>query len=250
MRASRVRYAQSPTAMGAGVTGMCGRKDLSGTRLDPHQAVLVANLTGEPSARFAAARINRLSLEYLADPQMLRPSHPPDAPLAPAPVEPRAAAVREPSSARVAPMEPTISPGTVLDGPSILTFCRARDLGAAAATGDPANPPEILRGVDPSRWPQLVVKGRQAVTDLVGSVIPMVFAPTRRNTERCGHPRSDVRRTGLLRLVKMGSSRGVSWCRGTASVVRAPASSPAQGWWVAYRSRVCRAPRTSRARMV
>ena len=179
---------------------MCGRKDLSGTRLDPHQAVLVANLTGEPSARFAAARINRLSLEYLADPQMLRPSHPPDAPLAPAPVEPRAAAVREPSSALIAPMEPTISPGTVLDGPSILTLCRARDLGAAAATGDPANPPEILRGVDPSRWPQLVVKGRQAVTDLVGSVIPMVFAPTRRNTERCGHPRSDVRRTHGRRL--------------------------------------------------
>jgi len=77
-------------------------------------------------------------------------------------------------------MEPTISPGTVLDGPSILALCHARDLGAAAATGDPANPPEILRGVDPSRWPQLVVEGRQAVTDLVGSVIPMVYAQTRR----------------------------------------------------------------------
>ena len=145
------------------------------------QAVLVANLVGEPTARPAAARISRLSLEYLTDPQMLRPSDPPDAPLAPALVEPKAAVVRGPgASARVAPMEPTISPGTVLDGPSILALCHARDLGAAAATGDPANPPEILDGVDPSRWPQLVVEGRQAVTDLVGSVIPMVYAQTRR----------------------------------------------------------------------
>lgn len=145
------------------------------------QAVLVANLVGEPAAHAAAARISRLSLEYLTDPQMLRPSDPLDAPLAPAPVEPKAAAVRETrASARIAPMEPTISPGTVLDGPSILALCHARDIGAAAATGDPANPPEILRGVDPSRWPQLVAEGRQAVTDLVGSVIPMVYAQTRR----------------------------------------------------------------------
>lgn len=145
------------------------------------QAVLVANLTGEPPGRSAAARISRLSLEYLTNPRMLRPSDPPDAPTAPAPVELKAAAAREPgASARIAPMELSISPGTVLDGPSILALCRARDLGVAAATGDPANPPEILRGVDPSRWPQLVVEGRQAVTDLVGSVIPMVYAQTRR----------------------------------------------------------------------
>jgi DNA-directed RNA polymerase specialized sigma24 family protein len=76
-------------------------------------------------------------------------------------------------------MEPTIAPGTVLDGPSILALCRARDLGVAAATGDPLNPPELLRGVDSSRWPQLVAEGRQAVTDMVGSVIPMVYAQTR-----------------------------------------------------------------------
>ncbi len=145
------------------------------------QAVLVANLTGEPSAQPAAARISRLSLEFLTNPRMLRDVDLPEAPTPPAPVEPKAAAAREPrASARIAPMEPTISPGTVLDGPSILALCHARDLGAAAATGDPANPPEILRGVDPSRWPQLVVEGRQAVTDLVGSVIPMVYAQTRR----------------------------------------------------------------------
>lgn len=145
------------------------------------QAVLVANLTGEPSARRAGARISRLSLEYLTDPQMLHPSDPPDALPAPEPVEPKAVAVREPrASARIAPMEPTISPGTVLDGPSILALCHARDLGAAAATGDPANPPEILRAIDPSRWPRLVAEGRQAVTDMVASVFLMVYAQTRR----------------------------------------------------------------------
>ncbi len=145
------------------------------------QAVLVANLTGEPSAQPAAARISRLALEYLTNPRMLRDIDLSEAPTSPAPVEPEAAAAREPrASARIAPMEPTITPGTVLDGPSILALCRARDRGVAAASGDPANPPEILRGVDSSRWPQLVAEGRQAVTDLVGSVIPMVYAQTRR----------------------------------------------------------------------
>ena len=60
-----------------------------------------------------------------------------------------------------------------------MALCRARDLGVAAAIGDATNPSDILRGIDPSRWPQLVVEGRQAVTDLVASVIPMVYAQTR-----------------------------------------------------------------------
>lgn len=176
--------------VGTAVRQLTGRPEpteLSHVRLDAllrsslGQAVLVANLTGEPSAQPAAARISRLSLEYLTNPRMLRPSDPPDAPTAPAPMEPNAAAAREPgASARIAPMEPSISPGTVLDGPAILALCRARDLGVAAAAGDPASPPETLKGVDASRWPQLVAEGRQAVTDLVGSVIPMVYAQTRR----------------------------------------------------------------------
>ena len=145
------------------------------------QAVLVANLTGEPSAHPAAARISRLALEYLTNPRMLRDIDLSDAPTPPAHGEPKAAAAREPrASARIAPMEPTISPGTILDGPSILALCLARDLGVAAGSADPANPPDSLRGVDPSRWPRLVAEGRQAVTDLVGSVIPMVYAQTRR----------------------------------------------------------------------
>ncbi len=146
------------------------------------QAVLVANLVGEPAAHAAAARISRLSLEYLTNPRMLRDVDLSQAPTPPASVEPKAAAAREPrASARIAPpMEPTITPGTVLDGPSILALCRARDLGVAAKTADPANPPEILRGIDSSRWPQLTVEGRQAVTDMVASVLPMVYAQTRR----------------------------------------------------------------------
>ena len=145
------------------------------------QAVLVANLTGEPSAHPAAARISRLALEYLTNPRVLREVDLPEAPMTPAPVEPEAAAALEPrASTRIAPMEPTITPGTVLDGPSILGLCRARDRGVAAASADPANPPEILRGVDSSRWPQLVAQARQAVTDLVASVLPMVYAQTRR----------------------------------------------------------------------
>ena len=145
------------------------------------QAVLVANLTSEPSAKPIAARIGLLALEYLANPRILRPADPLETPTPAAQVERKAAHIVKPSaSARVAPTVPSISPGTVLDGPSIQALCRARDLGVAAATGDPANPPEILRGVDSSRWPHLVAEGRQAVTDLVGSVIPMVYAQTRR----------------------------------------------------------------------
>jgi RNA polymerase sigma factor (sigma-70 family) len=145
------------------------------------QAVLVANLVGAPAAHAAAAMISRLSLEYLTNPRMLRDVDLPEAQTLPVPMEQNAAAVREPrASARIAPMEPTISPGTILDGPSILALCLARDLGVAAGSADPANPPDSLRGVHPSRWPQLVAEGRQAVSDMVASVLPMVYAQTRR----------------------------------------------------------------------
>jgi RNA polymerase sigma factor (sigma-70 family) len=176
--------------VGTAVRRITGRPDLtepSHVRLDAllrsglGQAVLVANLTGEQSAQPAAARISRLSLEYVTNPRMLRDVDLSDAPTPPAQVEPKAAAPLGPrASAGIPPMEPTITPGTVMDGPSILALCLARDLGVAAGSADPANPPDSLRGVDPSRWPQLVAEGRQAVTDLVGSVIPMVYAQTRR----------------------------------------------------------------------
>ena len=146
------------------------------------QAVLVANLTRDAAAKPVAADLNRLALEYLAIPGILRPEDPPRSPAIDAPLRRRPAPPREALAAAVPaiPGEPSIRPGTVLDGDTILTLCRARDLGVAAAASDATNPPEILSGIDPSRWPQLVVEGKQAVTDLVASVIPMVYAQTRR----------------------------------------------------------------------
>lgn len=145
-------------------------------------AVLVAHTTQDASAKPVAANISRLALEHLADPGILRPLAPPgslptDRPPDPTPAPDRERRVSAPASASLG--EPSIRPGTVLEGDTILALCRARDLGVAAASGDLMKPPEILRGIDPTSWPQLVVEGRQAVTDLVASVIPMVYAQTR-----------------------------------------------------------------------
>jgi DNA-directed RNA polymerase specialized sigma24 family protein len=173
--------------LGGAVRQLTGRPDItepSHIRLDAllrssiGEAVLVANLTNQNSAKPVAGTISRLALEYLANPGILRPAEPRGSLPPGAPVDRTPAPVRKPPSPAVVG-EPSIRPGTVLAGDTILALCRARDLGVAAATGDAANPPDILRGIDPSRWPQLVVEGRQAVTDLVASVIPMVFAQTR-----------------------------------------------------------------------
>jgi len=142
------------------------------------QAVLVGHLLQQPSARTATEALSRLALEYVANPTLLRHLEPSEGgdggrptPRAPAPVWENAPT--PPST------QPSIQPGTVLDGAAVQEHCRARDLGVAAASADPANPPELVREIDPSRWPQLVVEGRQAVTDLVASVIPMAYAQTR-----------------------------------------------------------------------
>lgn len=146
------------------------------------EAVLVANLTQDAAAKPVAANISRLTLEYLANPGILRPPAPPGSLPTDRPADPTPAPVRErrlSAEASASLGDPSIKLGTVLEGDTILALCRARDLGVAAASGDVANPPEILRGIDPARWPQLVVEGRQAVTDLVASVIPMVYAQSR-----------------------------------------------------------------------
>ena len=148
------------------------------------EVVLVANLTQDAAAKPVAANISRLALEYLANPGIQRPPAPPGSLPTDTPSDPTPVPVRETLAPVVAPAsassgEPSIRPGTVLEGDTILALCRARDLGVAAAKAEPDNAPEILRGIDPTRWPQLVVEGRQAVTDLVASVIPMVYAQTR-----------------------------------------------------------------------
>lgn len=146
-------------------------------RSDFGQAVLVGHLVQQPSARTATEALGRLALEYVADPTILRPSRPPDADVRGTPTPRTPATIQE--AAAPSPTQPSIRPGTVLHGDTVQTYCHARDLGAAAATADPASPPQLLRGIDPSHWPQLVVEGRQAVTDLVASVIPMAYAQTR-----------------------------------------------------------------------
>ncbi len=173
--------------LGGAVWQLTGPSDItetSHTRLDAllrsslGQAVLVANLTNMTSAKPVADRIGRLALEYLANPGILRPTGGPESLPAKAPVD----RIPVPFQGRSVPVtvgEPSITPGTVLAGDTITSLCRARDLGVAAASGDSTSPPDMLRGIDPSRWPQLVVEGRQAVTDLVTSVIPMVYAQTR-----------------------------------------------------------------------
>jgi DNA-directed RNA polymerase specialized sigma24 family protein len=173
--------------LGSAVRQLTGRPDItepSHIRLDAllrssiGEAVLVANLTNQTSAKPVAGTISRLALEYLANPGMLRPADPRGSLPPGAPMDRTPAPVREPPALATLG-EPSITPGTVLTGATVMALCRARDLGVAAATGDASNPPDILSGIDPSRWPQLVVEGRQAVTDLVASVIPMVYAQTR-----------------------------------------------------------------------
>ena len=196
--------------VGTAVRQLTGRPDLtepSHVRLDVllrsglGQAVLVANLTGEPSAQPAAARISRLSLEYVTNPRMLRDVDLPEAPTPPAPVEPKAAAAREPrASARIAPMEPTISPG---DRPG-----RPLHLGALPCSR-PGRRRRVSRPGKPARQPPggrpiaLAPVGRrgEAGRDRLGWLgHPDGVRPDQTNPERRGHPRSDVRRTHGRRL--------------------------------------------------
>ena len=161
--------------LGGAVRQVSGRPDAaepSHLRLDTllrssiGQAVVVANLTGETSAQPVAGALRRLTLEYLANPGMLRRADPPDSSLPVTPVERTPSPGREPRAPAVlGQTEPSIRPGTVLDGPTVLALCSARDLGVAAGTGDPASPPELLRGVHPSRWPQLVTEGMSTLSE-------------------------------------------------------------------------------------
>lgn len=144
------------------------------------QTTLVAQLKNDFSAQAVAGRINRLVLDYRANPGILTPADPsPSTPWS-APDASRPTLVRLPEPVALAePVEPTVASGTVLTGEHIVALCHARDLGVAAATSDTAKPHELLRGIEPDRWPQLVQEGRQAVADLVTAITPMVYAQSR-----------------------------------------------------------------------
>lgn len=144
------------------------------------QTVLVAQLIGDLKAHTIADRINRNVLDYLGRPRLLSLVKTSDPPQQPAPVAEPQEVVRSPSTMVPAqPVAPTVQPGTRLTGEQILALCHARDLGVAAATSNPTKPPDILHGVDPKRWPQLVHEGQQAVADLVTAVSTMVYAQSR-----------------------------------------------------------------------
>mgnify|MGYP001051160042 CR=1 FL=1 len=147
------------------------------------RADLVMTIAGADSARRPAANLSRLSLEYGTSPW----------PLLITTRWPAVAAVAEPPV--VAPVEQTapvpevhrvvvegsVTPGVRLEYDELVVLCRARDVGVAAALGDPTHP--LLAGVDRATWPDLIVEGQQAVADMVTSVLPLAhrqasLAPT------------------------------------------------------------------------
>lgn len=169
------------------------------------QAVVVAHLTSDAHTQAAARTLQQLALEYVANPNMLRTTGPTASPVLPPPAGAPAFASRPhhgalPGSPAAGAAQPTIAPGTVLDGDTITALCRRRDLGAAAAVADVTDPPGVLRGIEPSRWPRLVEDGQQAVVDLVASVIPMVW-----DRARSSRNAADVR--GEMFLQVMGAAR-------------------------------------------
>lgn len=172
-------------------------------------APLVAALAGQPAARQAADRLHRLTLEYLNHPQLLTPPGPRRPTPTRTPPPPPPAPSR---SVELVLVQATIAKGTVLAPETVVALCRARDLGVAAATADPTQPPEILRGTDPATWPALAHAGRQAVADLVASVTPMVYAHARH-----GRHLDDLRGELFVTLVQAAHrfdptrSRGAAW---------------------------------------
>jgi hypothetical protein len=147
------------------------------------QARLVADLTANPAARAPADRLQRLALEYLANPRM--PQRPIAAePPSGAPTPRRDRTVPTPPSVTREPIVATIAPGSILDEDTVRALCQTRDLGAAASLADPSHPPASLRDTDPATWPRLATAGQAAVADLVASVTPMVYALTRNEPNR------------------------------------------------------------------
>ncbi len=163
--------------------------DTSGQHLDAllrstvGRADLVMSIASADSARRPAANLGRLSLEYATSPWplLITTQWPPvEAVVEPPIIAPAAHVETDPEVHRVV-VEGSVIPGVRLEHDELVVLCRARDVGAAAALGDPMHP--LLAGVDRATWPDLIVKGQQAVADMVTSVLPLAhrqanLAPT------------------------------------------------------------------------
>lgn len=189
------------------------------------QAELVAQTTPEPAreeAAMAAAVLQRIGRQHLYNPDVLRLRSPT---AAPHPEAPRAPQTPWPDKRPLdAPVSARIAVGADLDQAQIEALCRDRDLGSAAASADPADPPELLAEIPPTQWPHVVIRGREAVADLVASVTPMVYALLRGTRSS-----NDLRSELLLNLVSAArrfqpdrteSSSWPAYAWGTLSKVR------------------------------
>ncbi len=139
------------------------------------RADLVMAIVGSEGARRPAANLGRLTLEYSTSPWplLITTQWPvvvavPERPM----VAPSLTTAPAPEVSRVV-IEGSVEPGVRLDHDQLAVLCRARDVGVAASLGDPAHP--LLAGVDRASWPDLIVKGQQAVADLVTSVVPLAY---------------------------------------------------------------------------
>lgn len=127
-------------------------------------------------------------------------------------------------SQSTSPVSARIAVGADLDKAEVEALCRQRDRGIAAASADPADPPQLLAEIPSTQWPHVVIRGREAVADLVASVTPMVYALLRGTRSS-----NDLRSELLLNLVSAARrfqpdrTEGSSWpayAWGTLSKVR------------------------------
>lgn len=142
------------------------------------QASVVAHLVDGPDPMRAAARIQHLTTQYVARPDLLNEQawYATQPRRGGQPVSPGPAPAIRPSQG----VDSGHPRGHRLERSQVETLCLSRDLGRAAATADPTQPPEALRGIPPAAWPELIDTGERAVADLVHAVYPMAFAMTRK----------------------------------------------------------------------
>jgi len=178
----------------------------------------VAALINDPAARQAARKIERHTLEYVANSTMHRDA-PPSTPT-------RAAATPTPPDLRpIRPPAPpaTIAPGTILERDDVNALCRDRDRGAAALQGDPGHP--LLAGVDPDTWPEVIEQGEQAISDLVSAVRPLLGHIIKTHPAQVGRSPEDAEGHLAVQLVRAArtydpaNAGGASWATYAATTM-------------------------------